>query len=323
MDPSFIIGGVVAGFGAGWRWTDGEWLVLEADESDSTFLAPPRAGAIVTNVEPDHLDHHGSYEGLLSAFETFVAGTAGPTIVCADDAGAASLGTGAVERYGERPDHDWCIADVATAATGSTWSVAASGGRRFALSVPLPGRHLVLNATAAFALAVDIGADPAGAAAGIAAYRGVGRRFERRGSAGGVDFIDDYAHAPAEVVAVLGAVAALDPERVVAVFQPHRYSRTGDLWADYAEAFDGADVVVLTEIYAAGEAPVEGVSGQLVVDAVRRARPDADVRWMPTRAALVDGLDDLLRPGDLCLTMGAGDLTTLPDDLIARIGARP
>lgn len=328
LDPSFIIGGEVAGFGAGWRWTDGEWLVLEADESDSTFLAPPRAGAIVTNVEPDHLDHHGSVDALFAAFERFVAGTDGPVVVCADDPGSAALidRCATASSYGWSADAAHVIADVAVAADGgSTWTVTGPDGRVHRLAVDLPGRHLVANATAAFILATLVGADPERAAAGIARYAGVGRRFEHRGDAAGVRFVDDYAHMPAEVRAVLSAARAVPGHRrIVGVFQPHRYSRTAAVWRDYAEAFDDADVVVVTDVYPAGEAPVPGVSGELVADAVRRARPGADVRWMPTRDDLLRDLPELLAGGDLCLTMGAGDLTTLPDQLIAALeGRRP
>lgn len=325
--PSFIIGSSVSGLGDGSRWNDGPWLVLEADESDSTFLAPPRAGAIVTNIEPDHLDHHGTWDDLVAAFVTFTADTAGPVVVCADDAGSALLiGVGAnVVTYGVSAAADIVISDERPRDGGTAWTVRLADGTRHELFVGLPGHHLVLNATAAFALATALGIDADGAAAGIARYRGAGRRFEERGVAGGVRFVDDYAHMPTEVRAVLSAAraqrdAAADPSgRIVAVFQPHRYSRTASVWQDYANAFDLADVVVITEIYAAGEQPVEGVDGRLVFGAVRDASPDLDVRWMADRDALIAGLTDLLEPGDLCLTMGAGDLTTLPEQLIERI----
>lgn len=330
LDPSFIIGGTVpglgAGSGAGARWTASEWFVLEADESDSTFLAPPRAGAVITNIEPDHLDHHGSFEELVAAFERFADGTEGPVIICADDVGAAPLidQFPQAHSYGESGLADFVISDV-DATDGMRWTLTDPDGMEHHLSLPLPGRHLVLNATAAFALAVSIGADPVGAAAGIARYRGVGRRFEHRGATAGITFIDDYAHMPTEVRAVLDAAtsgaAAGGWDRIVAVFQPHRYSRTGSVWREYADAFAAADVVVITDIYAAGETPVDGVTGRLVVDAVAAAHPHAEVLWLPTRADLLAGLPALLGTGDLCLTMGAGDLTTLPDQLIAALEA--
>lgn len=327
LDPSFIIGATVPGLGAGARWTDSPWFVLEADESDSTFLAPPRAGAVITNIEPDHLDHHGTFDDLVAAFERFADDTEGPVVICADDVGAAPLVDQfpQAHSYGESVLADFVISDI-DGSDGMRWTVTGPDGDEHRLSVPLPGHHLVLNATAAFALAVAIGADPVAAAAGIAGYRGVGRRFEHRGEASGVTFIDDYAHTPTEVRAVLdaattGAVSG-GWARIVAVFQPHRYTRTASVWEGYADAFDGADVVVVTDIYPAGESPIAGVTGHLVVDAVTRSHPHAEVWWMPGRADLIGGLTEVLRPGDLCLTMGAGDLTTLPDELLAAL-ARP
>ena len=328
LDPSFIIGGLVAGFDSGSRWTGGEWFVLEADESDSTFLAPPRAGAIVTNIEPDHLDHHGTFEDLIAAFERFCIETDGPAVICADDVGAAPLidVTPNAVSYGTSGLADYVISSIEPSPTGgSDWTVTDPAGGEHRLHVALPGHHLVLNATAAFTLAVSVGADADGAISGLSRYRGVGRRFERRGSAGGVTFIDDYAHLPTEVRAVLGAARSGAVvggwSRVVAVFQPHRFSRTRDVWREYADAFELADVVVVTDIYPAGEAPIDGITGRLVADAVADAHHSADVRYLATRADLVAALPSLLRPDDLCLTMGAGDLTTLPDDLISHLDA--
>lgn len=328
LDPSFIIGGTVAGLGGGARWTASEWFVLEADESDSTFLAPPRAGAVVTNIEPDHLDHHGSFDDLVSAFERFAHGTEGPVVVCADDLGSAPLADHGdhIRSYGLSALADYVISEVDVGGAGSRWTVTSPSGVRHRLAVGLPGRHLVLNATAAFVLGVELGVDPDGLTQGLARYGGVGRRFERRGAVAGVTFIDDYAHMPTEVRAVLEAAATGAAtggwRRTVAVFQPHRYSRTGAVWREYADAFVQADVVVITDIYAAGESPVAGVSGRLVADAVAQAHPAAEVVWLPTRADLLAGLPPLLRSGDLCLTMGAGDLTTLPDELVAALEAR-
>lgn len=337
--PSFIIGGDVAGFDPGARWTSGEWLVLEADESDSTFLAPPRAGAVVTNIEADHLDHHGDFAELVKAFERFVDETDGPVLVCLDDPQAAMLarrepapgiGNPSMVTYGTADDADYRIGEVHQDRDGVEWMVnwnarpgSAPDGRdgdRQMLRIGIPGMHLVRNATAAFGLAVELGADARLVAGGIGRYQGVGRRFERRGVAGGVTFIDDYAHLPAEVRAVLGAASVGDWERIVCVFQPHRFSRTAAVWRDYATAFDGADVVVVTEIYAAGETPIASMTVELIVGAVGQERPDQLVHWMPTREDLVGELPSMLRPGDLCLTLGAGDLTTLPDDLIGRLG---
>ena len=325
FDPSFIIGGDVAGFDSGSRWTGSEWFVLEADESDSTFLAPPRAAAVVTNIEPDHLDHHGSYEALLGAFVRFVTETRGPVVLCRDDPGAMSLFPLIPDEcdkpvtYGLADGSDFRVSDVRARGDVTTWHVTEPGGERRELTLALPGLHLVRNATAAYGVGVMLGTDRDRAIEGLARYRGVGRRFERRGAAAGIEFIDDYAHLPTEVEAVLEACASGSWRRVVAVFQPHRYSRTEAIGAEFGPSFDGADVVVVTDVYAAGEAPRPGVSGRIVVDAIAAARPAQEVIWAPTRGDLVAALVDLLADGDLCLTMGAGDLTTLPDDMLAAL----
>jgi len=176
----------------------------------------------------------------------------------------------------------------------------------------------VLNATAAIAMSLEVGAEPDDARAALAAYSGVGRRYELRGQANGVTYIDDYAHNPGKVRATLAAARNGPWGRVVAVFQPHRYTRTATLLRDFADAFEGADLVVVTGIYAAGEEPLPGVSGRLVADAISASHRTQDVEYAETRGELVTVLERVLRPGDLCLTMGAGDLTTLPGDLLER-----
>ena len=180
-----------------------------------------------------------------------------------------------------------------------------------------PGLHNARNAAVATVAATAAGAPMDAAARALARFGGVARRFEFRGERGGVTFVDDYAHLPTEVRAALAAARNGAWQRVVAVFQPHRYSRTAEVGAGFADAFDDADVVVVTDVYGAGEAPVPGVSGRLVADAVRAHRPGAELHYVPGRTDLVDRVGALLRPGDLCLTLGAGDLTSLPDELMA------
>ena len=181
----------------------------------------------------------------------------------------------------------------------------------------VPGLHNARNAAVATVAALAAGATPEAAARALARFGGVARRFEFRGEQGGVTFVDDYAHLPTEVRAALAAARNGGWRRVVAVFQPHRYSRTAEVGTGFGDAFGDADVVVLTDVYGAGEAPVPGVSGRLVADAVRAARPDAELHYVPGRADLVPAVAALLRPGDLCLTLGAGDLTSLPDEVMA------
>ncbi|MGH9094051.1 MAG: UDP-N-acetylmuramate--L-alanine ligase, partial [Acidimicrobiales bacterium] len=316
--PSYLIGGTIAGLGPGASWQDGAWLVVEADESDGTFLELPAEAAIVTSVEPDHLEHFGGEAQLRSAFSAFVAGPTGPRLVCADEPGAAALAgaTPGVDRYGTDPEADWRMVDVAVDGTGVSFGVETGGRRLGPARVSVPGLYNARNACAALAMATSIGVPFPVASDGLARFGGVGRLFEHRGERDGVTYIDDYGHLPGEVRAVLAAARTGAWSRVVAVFQPHRYSRTEALWASFADAFVDADVVVVTGIYASDESPRPGVSGQLVADAVRAAHPGQPVHYAEGRDELVTVLRSLLRPGDLCLTLGAGDLTALPDVML-------
>ncbi len=321
LRPSFIVGGELNEIGTGAVWDSGDWLVVEADESDGTFLALTPEVGVVTSVEPDHLEHYGGFEPLVEAFGRFLAPLGRRGIVCADDPVAARLGRQAgATTYGTSPGADWRIVELSTGRNGSTFQVEHLGSRTPTLSLPIPGLHNVRNATAALIAALEVGAEVEAPRAALARFAGVARRFQFRGTRDGVTYVDDYAHLPGEVAAILSAARLGGWSRVVCVFQPHRYSRTESLWATFADAFVDADVVVITDVYPAGEPPRPGVSGQLVADAVRRAHPDREVIYLDTRQALLDGLTDILRPGDLCLTVGAGDLTSLPDELLGRVG---
>jgi UDP-N-acetylmuramate--alanine ligase len=240
--------------------------------------------------------------------------------VCKDDPGAAALAgaIAGVSTYGSLDGPDYAISAVELSASGSSFELSASGQSLGRFQLAVPGMHNVLNATAAIAMAVEVGAGPDDARAALAAYSGVGRRYELRGQANGVTYIDDYAHNPGKVRATLATARNGPWGRVVAVFQPHRYTRTATLLRDFADAFEGADLVVVTGIYGAGEDPLPGVSGRLVAATISAAHPTQDVEYAETRAELVAVLERVLRPGDLCLTMSAGDLTTLPDDLLER-----
>ena len=325
--PSFIIGGDIAGVGPGARWDgEGEWFVVEADESDGTFVELGAEAALVTSLEPDHLEFYGGMAGLVAAFERFVAEPAGPVVLCADDPGAAGLAPSRHDRplwtYGLIGDPAVRISDVELGRAGSTFELevkrgAARGrtdGEPLTVSVALavPGLHNVRNAAGVIALAAALGAGWQEAADAVSRFGGVARRFEHRGEVGGVSFVDGYDHLPTEVAAAIATARSGGWDRIVSVFQPHRFSRTEALGPDFADSFAGADVVVVTGIYPAGEAPRPGVTGRLVFDAIRAAHPGADAHYAETlddAARLVAGL---LRPGDLCLSLGAGDITTLP-----------
>ncbi len=320
FEPGFLVGGELPGGRGGARWGSGEWFVVEADESDGTFLRLGAEGVVVTNVEVDHLDYFGDEAAIASAFAEFVERAPGARVVCSDDQGAAALARSipGVTTYGSHAHPNYTISAVELSASGSNFELSAAAGSlgRFDLSVP--GLHNVLNATAAVAMALEVGANPDAARAALSAYSGVGRRYELRGQAGGVTYIDDYAHNPGKVRATLATARDGHWGRVVAVFQPHRYTRTATLLRDFADAFEGADLVVVTGIYSAGEVPLPGVNGRLLADAISAAHPAQHVEYADARGELVEVLERLLGPGDLCLTMGAGDLTTLPDELLQR-----
>ncbi|MGD0882784.1 MAG: UDP-N-acetylmuramate--L-alanine ligase [Acidimicrobiales bacterium] len=321
LHPSFLIGGEVNDIGTNAVWDDGEWIVVEADESDGTFLHLVPDIAIVTNVEADHLDHYGSFDAVRTAFIEFVS-SARHRVVGGDDAEALAIGrTVGADIVGLGADATFAIASVATGRSSVSFDLLGPDGALVIhLQVAVPGLHNAKNAAMATVAALAAGAPADAAARALARFGGVARRFEFRGERGGVTFVDDYAHLPTEVRAALSAARNGSWGRVVAVFQPHRYSRTADVGEEFGGAFDDADVVVVTDVYGAGEAPVPGVSGRLVADAVRRARPDVELYYVPGRSDLVDAVAALVRPGDLCLTLGAGDLTSLPDEVMAAGG---
>jgi UDP-N-acetylmuramate--alanine ligase len=312
--PSFVIGGEVNEVGANAAFGDGEWLVVEADESDGTFLRLGPEAAIVTSVEPDHLDYYGGFQQLVEAFEEFVDGVPGPIVCCADDAIAARIAAARprIRTYGRDAGAHYRIVDERTAADAERFTIEVGGTPLGELVVPL-AVHAATNATGAAALALELGVPFDAVASALRGFGGVARRFERRGELDGVTFIDDYAHLPGEVAAAIATARRGGWGRVVAVFQPHRYTRTAALWRDFAGAFDEADAVVLTDVYAAGETPIAGVSGRLLVHAVVDASPGLPVTYLPRHADLIDLPGRFARPGDVVLTLGAGDLTTMPD----------
>jgi UDP-N-acetylmuramate--alanine ligase len=312
--PTFLIGGDVNEVGTNAAYDDGEWLVVEADESDGTFLELPAEAAIVTNVEADHLDHYGSFAALVDAFVRFLEAVPGPRVVCADEPHAAAIAARVGARtYGFAPDAQYRIVRYEGGRHGSEVELTCDGAPLGTFSLPVPGAHNATNAVAAAALATELGVPFADVARSLAGFGGVARRFEFRGEVDGVTLVDDYAHLPSEVQAALRTARDGGWDRVVAVFQPHRYSRTASLWRDFADAFTDADLVVLTDVYAAGEAPRPGISGRLLVRAVLDAHPAASVVYLPHRADVVAVVPQLTRPGDVVVTLGAGDLTTVPD----------
>jgi UDP-N-acetylmuramate--alanine ligase len=290
---------------------------VEADESDGTFLLLGAEAAIVTSVEPDHLEHYGGVHGLVEAFDRFLAQTPGVKVTSADDELASRLGRahGALT-YGTAADADYRIADLQSGREGTSFTLVHNDNAVGQLRLPVPGEHNARNATAAAATALEIGAPFEAVARALSHYGGVARRFQFRGERNGVTYVDDYAHLPTEVRAALETAKDGGWRRVVCVFQPHRYSRTQALAPDFADAFGDADILVITDIYPAGEAPRPGVSGKLIVNAVLDAHPMTRVAYFPRREPLVAYLRRTLRPGDLCLALSAGDLTAVTNELL-------
>ncbi len=321
LSPSFIIGGDVNALGSGAAWDAGDLFVVEADESDGTFTELEAEVAVITNVEADHLDHWGDLAAIEAAFDRFAA-AAPTTVVCSDEPHAAALAARhGSTTYGTSEGADFRIVDVEVDRVGTRFAIEHDGERLGPVEMPIPGLHNARNATAALVAARHVGAPVGAAVSALAHYAGVARRYQFRGSVGGITLVDDYAHNPGKVAAVVATAAQGGWDRVVVVFQPHRYSRTEDLGAQFADSFAGADQVLVTAIDGAGEQPRPGITGQLVADAVVAAHPDLDVAYVPDGEDLLDRLVAELRPGDLCLTLGAGDITTLPDDLLARLEA--
>jgi len=312
--PSWLVGADVAGLGANARVDGGDELVVEADESYGSFAKLSPALCAVTNIEADHLDHYGTLATLRDAFLGLLERSAA-CVVNGDDRVARELSRiVAATLVGTDPAFDVVVSDVRLDRASSQF-VLRHGGAEIDVRVGAPGPHNVQNAALAAAVALLRGVSGDAVVEALSRFAGVPRRFEFRGEVRGATMVDDYAHLPSEVAAVLATARAGGFRRVVAVFQPHRYTRTSQLAAAFARAFDDADVVVVTDVYAAGEPPLPGVTGRLVADAIAGSPSAPEVRYVKDRAALAAEVAPLLRAGDLLLTMGAGDLTTLPDEL--------
>lgn len=313
-DPSFIVGGTMHDLATNAHLGEEDLLVVEADEAFGTFLHLHLAGLMVTNVEAEHLEYYESLDEIEDAFTTVVRAVTGPVVACVDDPGSRRLAerTGTIT-YGTHAEADWRVGALTHEADRVSFALH-HGGHEWAVTVPQPGVHTALNAAGVIALAAERGFDPAAAAQGLSRFAGVQRRFDAKGVVSGVALIDDYAHHPTEVAATVKAALGGDWRRVWAVFQPHLYSRTAEFHQEFGSAFAGAHHVVVTDVFGAREAPVPGVTGQLVAHAAE-ARTDAIVHYVPHRSDLAAYLSERVGPGDLVLTMGAGDITLLSDEL--------
>ncbi|MCL2437610.1 MAG: UDP-N-acetylmuramate--L-alanine ligase [Coriobacteriia bacterium] len=321
-DPGFCIGGEVDAFSANAREGSGELHVVEADESDGSFVWLSPQIAIITNLEPEHVDHYDSYDQLEQVFADFMSrvNDDGLLVVCGDDKELIELSEASNKKmltYGAGPNCDIRYSNIKpfTGKAGSDFTIEYQGCL-YPASITLPGEHMVSNATAVFAATVSLGIDPFEAAAALGSFQGVRRRFEFLGEWDGVSIVDDYGHHPTEIAVTLRGAKDLGYKRTVVVFQPHRYSRTQAFEREFGSAFDSADVIILTDIFSSGETPIPGVSGRTVVNSILNYDPDAQVVWLPRKQSLPDYLCSHTRPGDLLITMGAGDVTGVGPEFV-------
>jgi UDP-N-acetylmuramate--alanine ligase len=324
LDPTGFVGGRVEGWGGGLQVGAGSLFVVEADEYDRSFFALRPRVAVVTSIEADHLDIYGDLAGLEDAFETFLDSVPadGRIIACMDDAGVqhviSRFDDQRILRYGTSADADLQAMDVRQSAAGVRYTVRSGSSALGEVELRVPGLHNVRNSLAALATAMFVGATFEDASRGLARFQGVARRFERVGVTDDVLFVDDYAHHPTEIEATLAAArSTLGGRRIVAVFQPHLYSRTRDLVTEFGRALANADTAWVCDVYAAREKPMEGVTGEIVADAARDAGA-VDVRYVPGLDALEEELVTSLRPGDACIGMGAGNI----NEMIRRVYSR-
>lgn len=323
-DPSFAIGGSLNESGANAHDGSGEIFVAEADESDASFLAYDPEVAIVTNIEVDHLDNYGTEEAYVAAFDAFADKVTGFLVVCADDHGARKFAERAASRgavahtFGESRDADVRITALDLHGPGASFELVARGRRLERIELQMPGRHNALNAAAAFTAGLGLGFAPGELLDGLAGYTGTRRRFELKGIADGVRVYDEYSHHPTEVAAALSAARGVAGDgRIVAVFQPHLFSRTRIFATEFGKALGAADEVIVMDVYAAREDPEPGVTGGLVAASV--PLPANQVVFEPSWSAVPELAASRAQPGDVLLTIGAGDVTLIGPEVLEQL----
>jgi UDP-N-acetylmuramate--alanine ligase len=332
IDPTVINGGIIESYGSNARLGDSEWMVVEADESDGSFLRLDGTIAVVTNIDPEHLDHYGSFDAIKEAFVEFIENVPfyGAAVLCIDHPEVqrviARVRDRRVVTYGFSAQADWRAEDVRPRDGGNLFDAVHTGrdgaSRRITdVALPMPGRHNVQNALAAIAVAAELGCSDETIRTGFARFGGVRRRFTRAGEVGGAAIIDDYAHHPVEIRAVLSAAREAAAGRVIAVAQPHRYTRLRDLMGEFQGCFNDADMVFVAPVYAAGEQPIAGVDSAALVKGLRDRGHRSAVE-VDGPEALADRLKDIVGPGDIVVCLGAGDITKWAAGLADEIAAR-
>ena len=321
MNPSFLVGGEMIGLNTGASVGTDDLFLLEADEAFGTFRHLSLDAILVTNIEADHLDHYGTVAAMEDAFAQVAGRVAGPVVGCADDPGVRRLAQKVdVTTYGFAPDAHWRIMDLEHDHGAVSFRLAGQGNT-VEVALPKPGEHLASNAAGVLALLGEAGFDVASAAKTMSRFRGVRRRYEIAAIVDGITIVDDYAHHPTEVAATIAAASMGSRGKVIAVFQPHRYTRTADLAPEFGAPLAMAGLVVVSDIYAAGEQPIIGVTGRLVSQAAEAA--GGDVSFIPRLADIPQFLAAAAEPGDVILLLGAGDISSISGDVVIAIeGAR-
>ena len=333
LDPTVVNGGIINAYGTNARMGQGDWMVAEADESDGTFLKLPADIAIVTNIDPEHLDHYGSFDKVRDAFRQFVENVPfyGFGVMCIDHPEVQALVSKIEDRrvitYGENKQADVRFSNVRMDGVVSEFDVVIRDRKQGTettiegLRLPMPGKHNISNATAAITVAHQLGIGPDAIRAGLASFGGVKRRFTRTGSWNGVEVFDDYGHHPVEIKAVLKAARSACKGKVIAIAQPHRFTRLRDLFDDFASCFNDADTIMVAPVYAAGEDPIEGITSEALVARIR-AGGHRDARYIEGAAAIAPLVKEMAEPGDFVVMLGAGNITqwayALPGELAAQ-----
>ncbi|MTI81406.1 MAG: UDP-N-acetylmuramate--L-alanine ligase [Firmicutes bacterium] len=326
LDPTIVVGGEINDIGGNAKLGQGQYLVAEADESDGSFLLLSPHVAIITNIEDDHLDYYGSAEKVVDSFKNFLnrINTDGLAVLCYDDPTVQSIikdATTKVVTYGINEQAEYALQNIKL--NGSINSADVYHGDKYIgrLELSVPGQHNMLNALAVTAVSLHIGLEFEEVAGALKEFRGARRRYQLLGEVDGIKVIDDYAHHPTEIKATLKAARQAGNGRVIGVFQPHRYSRTKHLHQQFGESFTDADVVVINDIYSAGEAPIEGISAQLIVDAARRNNA-GEVTYIEDLSDVAGYLASIAQPGDIILTMGAGNIGSSGVELVQKLEER-
>lgn len=323
LDPTIIVGGDIQNIGGNAKFGQGEYLVAEADESDGSFLKLSPFISVITNIEDDHLDYYGNKENILKAFKEFMdkSHDKGFMVFCIDDENVKRLLRDYKKSYftyGTSPEADYRLEDIKPEGLGSRSKVYFKGTYLGELELSVPGIYNAKNALAALVVGHQMGIAFGGIAKALKMFKGVKRRFQILGQFKGITIVDDYAHHPTEIAETLRAAKQTNAKRVVAIFQPHRYTRTQSLYKQFGQSFSNSDVTIINDIYAAGERPIEGISAKLIVEEVRKTGKEV-LKYLSGKKETLEYLEEEFREGDLIITLGAGDVWQIGVELSRRL----